>query len=298
MEALMAINKNNKITSYLDWSDQGKSSLWRYVLGFLLSIVVFFVLGGLGMFPLILFVPDYQKSLTLNVLAILMAFVIPFIFIPLMVKFLHQRPYWSVAMPKLRFEMWNFFTAFWVSIVVSVVTGLLFSIIGVLPIESNPDFTLTVLLPVALIGIVGIFIQAGSEEMLFRGYFTQFARRYTSNKYVFIGVPALLFSLPHIANISQLGGGILVLIPYLISGILYGWAAYKTGSLWMALGLHLSNNYTSLVLIGTKGDVLPSAAPFQIEVPGLAVVTVLVAIQSVVIAMILNYLIERREIKV
>jgi len=259
----MSTQKNDQIKSYLDWSDQGKPSLWRYLVGSLLVVIVFFVLAGVGMFPLILFVPDYKESLTLSVLATLMAFIIPFIAIPLIVKFLHQRPSWSVAMLKLRFETWNFFTGFWVSTVVAVVAGLIFSIIGVMPIKSNPDFAWAVLLPIALIGFVGIFIQAGSEEMLFRGYFTQFTRRFTANKYLFIGIPALLFALPHIANISTLGGGIFVLTPYLISGLLYGWAAYRTGSLWMGLGLHLSNNYSSLVLIGTKGDVLPSAAPFQ-----------------------------------
>jgi len=291
----MSTQKNDQIKSYLDWSDQGKPSLWRYLVGSLLVVIVFFVLAGVGMFPLILFVPDYKESLTLSVLATLMAFIIPFIAIPLIVKFLHQRPSWSVAMLKLRFETWNFFTGFWVSTVVAVVAGLIFSIIGVMPIKSNPDFAWAVLLPIALIGFVGIFIQAGSEEMLFRGYFTQFTRRFTANKYLFIGIPALLFALPHIANISTLGGGIFVLTPYLISGLLYGWAAYRTGSLWMGLGLHLSNNYSSLVLIGTKGDVLPSAAPFQIEVPGLLVATLIVALQSLVIVFVLNYLIKRRE---
>jgi membrane protease YdiL (CAAX protease family) len=200
-----------------------------------------------------------------------------------------------VALPRARFETWNFLTALWVYLAVSVATVVLFSSMGVVPIEYNPDFDWTVLLPVALIGMVGILIQAGSEELLFRGYLTQFFRRFTSNPYVFIGIPALLFALPHIANVSELGGDLLVATPYLISGLLYAWAAWRTGSLWMALGLHWSNNYTSLVLMGTKGDVLPSAAPFQIEVSGLAVVTLLVAVQALTIVFLLNYLIKQRE---
>ena len=294
----MENSKNNEITSYLDWSDKGKSSHWRYVLGFLLSVFVFFVLAGFGMFPLILFVPDYKASLTLSVMATLMAFIIPFIALPLIVKLVHQRPWWSVAMPRLRFESWNFLTALWVYLTVSVATVLLFSMIGLMPIEYNPDFDWSVLLPVAFIGMVGIFIQAGSEEILFRGYLTQFVRRFTENKYVFIGIPALLFALPHIANISELGGGLLVATPYLMSGLVYAWAAYRTGSLWMGLGLHWSNNYTSLVLIATHGDVLPSAASFQIEVPGLAVGTLVVAVQSLSIVFVLNYFINQREARV
>jgi hypothetical protein len=38
----MENSNNNEITSYLDWSDKGKSSLWRYLAGFLLSVFVFF----------------------------------------------------------------------------------------------------------------------------------------------------------------------------------------------------------------------------------------------------------------
>lgn len=107
--------------------------------------------------------------------------------------------------------------------------------------------------------------------MLFRGYITQFARRFTANPYLFIGAPAALFALPHIVNIVALGGTIFVAIPYLIAGLLYSWTAYKTGSLWMSLGLHLSNNFANLVLDGTVGDILPSAAPFQVQVPSLAI---------------------------
>lgn len=291
----MESNVTSRITSYLDWSNQGKSSLGRYILGALFGIITIFVLGSVGAAPVSFFAPDYQESLTLSVLADLMTFVIPFFVIPLIVKILHARPTWSVALPRPQFQAWHFLTGFWVYLVVGVLTALIFSMIGLIPIEANPDFELTILLPIGLIGLVGIFFQAGSEELLFRGYFMQFTRRFTSNKYLFIAIPALLFALPHILNIAEMGGGILLLMPYLISGLLLGWIAYRTGSLWMALGLHFCNNYMSLVLIGTKGDVLPTAAPFQVEITSLAAATLLIALQSVVVAIILAYLIRRRE---
>ena len=287
-------NENNtEIRSYLDWSSLGKSGILRYLIGFVIVIVTFFVLSGFAVIPLMLLVPDYEESLILSILGQLLAFVVPFIAIPLLVRLLHQRPFWSVAMPKLRFEGWNFASGFLVSMVIGVVFTLLFSF--VMPLENNPDFDLAVLLPIALIGFFGIFIQAGSEEMVFRGYFTQMVRRFTANKIIFIGIPVILFAIPHIPNIAQFGGSPVAMIPYIISAVLYAWAAYRTGSLWMALGLHLSNNFSSLVLIGTKGDVLPSAAPFLVEVPGLGMVTLLIALQSLAIFLILNYLIKRRE---
>ena len=50
----MTTSNNHKIQSYLDWSNQGKSSWWRYTIGFIVAIFVFFLLGGIGMIPLAL----------------------------------------------------------------------------------------------------------------------------------------------------------------------------------------------------------------------------------------------------
>jgi uncharacterized protein len=171
--------------------------------------------------------------------------------------------------------------------------ALLFGVRRVMPFERNPQFDLGSLALLAVVGFVGIFLQAGAEELLFRGNFTQFARRFTSHEFLFLGIPALLFAAPHIANIAALGGGPLAMAPYLVSGLLYGWAAYRSGSLWMSVALHLVNNYTSLVLIGTKGDSLPSVAPLLIEAPTLAVGSFGVQFQCVLIFLLLSYLMRR-----
>jgi len=41
---------------------------------------------------------------------------------------------------------------------------------------------------------------------MYRGYLTQFVRRYTANPIAFIGVPAMIFAAMHIANIAAFGG--------------------------------------------------------------------------------------------
>jgi membrane protease YdiL (CAAX protease family) len=196
-------------------------------------------------------------------------------------------------MPRPRFRSWDFFTGLWVAFVVAAATALLFGALKVMPLERNPQFDFGTLLVLVVVGFVGIFVQAGAEELLFRGYFTQFARRFTSSRILFLGIPALLFAAPHISNIAALGGGPLAMLPYLVSGLLYGWAAYRSGSLWMSVALHLVNNYTSLVLVGTKGDALPSAAPLLIEAPNLTVGSIGVLVQSVLIVLILSYLMRR-----
>lgn len=290
------MKENVEIKSYLDWSDKGRSGLLFYLIGLVLVLFVF-LFGGVAILPLSLINPDYQKSLPLSVLGTLLAFVLPFFAIPLIVKILLNRPSWSVAMPRFYFARWDFFTGFWVSLVISLAFSWLLSITGVMPMEINPNFEIKQFMVVALIGLVGIFIQAGTEELIFRGYLTQFARRFTSNKFIFIGIPALLFALPHILNISQLGGTLWVAIPYLIAGIFYGWFAYRTGSLWMSLGLHLSNNFGSLVFVGTRGDVLPSAAPWVVGLPSLTVTILIIAAHALVVTLILITMIKRREAK-
>jgi len=289
----MHIEKTTDTQSYLDWSDKGQASFWRYGLGAFLALFVFFLISGIGLVPLVMFVPDYDKSLVTSILGKLLSFVMAFFAIPLIVRLIHKRPWWSLMMPRFRFGIRDFLIAFLVSMVVAIVTAGLFSVIDLMPIERNPDFSVETLLLVAPIGFIGVFIQAGSEEFLFRGYLTQFVRRFTANRFLFIGLPALLFALLHIGNIVALGGGMLVMAPYLISGLLYGWAAYRSGSLWMPLGLHLVNNYTGLVMVGTKGDVLPSAAPFLLGVPGLGIVTVAVLAQAAATFLMLSYLMKR-----
>ncbi|NEX22046.1 CPBP family intramembrane metalloprotease [Thiorhodococcus mannitoliphagus] len=111
-------------------------------------------------------------------------------------------------------------------------------------------------------------------------------RRYTATPIAFIGVPALLFAAMHLANIAVFRGRWYVLLPYLVSALLYAWFAYRTGALWMAIGLHWANNLGNSVLVGTEIDVIPSLAPVIIEHPssGLVLgVTVFNALMTFVI---------------
>lgn len=290
--------KNLSINSYLDWSDKGKAGFWRYALGLVILFVIFFLLSALfGIMPLTLFVPNYGTTLLGSFIGILATFILSFVATPAVSRLFHQRPFWSVAMPEWRFRAWDFWTAFWVGTVSAVVFGLLFSVLGLLPARPNPDFNLTTFLILIVVAFVGIFIQAGSEEMLFRGYTAQFVRRFSSSRSLLLGIPALIFALPHIANISNtVSGGVFVALPYIISGLLLGWAAYRSGSLWMSLGLHLANNYSNAVLLGTKGDILPSGAPFIVDIPNnLPLLTLIIGIQSVTMALVLNYLLSQRE---
>jgi uncharacterized protein len=286
-----------QVKHYLEWSDIGKDGFFRYTIGAILVLITFLLLGGLGIIPISIIDPKYKDSLIGSNLALLSIFIIPFIGIPLITKWVHKRPYWSVALPVKRIEKWNLFTGFMVSTLVGVVTLLIIAAIGLMKLDYV-GFNWGAFLPILIIGFVGIFIQASTEEMIFRGYLTQLVRRITKNPLFFIGIPALLFAAPHIPNISALGGGPLVLIPYLVSGLLFAWAAYRTGSLWMSVGLHWSNNLSGLVMFGVAGDALKTVAPVQFETPSLLLTTVFTVAQAVLTVGVIMFFLKRREAKV
>jgi hypothetical protein len=48
-----------------------------------------------------------------------------------------------------------------------------------------------------------------------------------------------------------------------------------------------------MVFIGTLGDVLPSAAPYQVQIPSLAITTLVILFQSLATVSILSYILKR-----
>ena len=116
-------------------------------------------------------------------------------------------------------------------------------------------------------------------------------RRFTSQA-VFLLIPAILFAVPHLTNLEQFDSSPYVLLPYLVDGLAFGWVAYRTGSLWMSLGIHWSNNLSNVVLVGPRGDVLDSAAPWQFDIPNnIAELTIISVVTSVAMVAIVRLMV-------
>ena len=81
---------NPDTSSYLDWSDKGKSGVGRYLGGLTLATLALFLSVG-SLAPLVLG-PDQQNSLLPSTLADLLSFAVVFLAIPLIVRLIHQRP--------------------------------------------------------------------------------------------------------------------------------------------------------------------------------------------------------------
>lgn len=282
------------IVSYVEWSDRGRSGIGRYLIGFVLVMVVFFLVGGVLSIPVAVALPDHEDSLVQSTLILVLGFVIPFFAIPLITHWLHDRPWWSVAMPWRAVRGGDFWVGFLVSTVAGLAVVAVAGVVGLLDLHWH-GFVWADWLPLLAIGLIGLAIQTASEELLFRGYLTQFARRLVKHPAFYLSVPALVFAAPHIANVKSLGGGPLVMVPYFATGLLYGWAAWRSGSLYMSWGLHFNNNLFNLLVVGTTDDILKSVAPIQFPGVGLGATMVLILGQNALIWAALAALIRRRE---
>ena len=245
---------------YLSWSFVGRASCRRYAAGTLLILLAWaagtlapgVVRAGTGIDP--------QTSVAAGLAYLLSTFALAFMAVPLIVRRVHRRPGWSVALARPFGPVHDLGRGIGIALVsllaVDVVSALWEPVTYV-------GIDLRHWLPLAAVAVVGFGVQAGFEELFFRGYLMQFTRRLTSAPVVVVGVPALGFAGMHWGNLAQFGDNPLQLAPYLMLGTTLGWAAWRTGSLWLPFGMHWANNTYGVLLLGNQGDVLPSGAPFE-----------------------------------
>lgn len=115
-------------------------------------------------------------------------------------------------------------------------------------------------LPVAL---VGLLIQTGAEEVVFRGYLQQqLAARFLS-RWVWMVLPSVLFGLVHYAP-DEMGGAVwMVVFVTGFFGLLLADLTARSGSLGMAWGLHFANNLLAIFLF-TTGEALDGLALYRL----------------------------------
>ncbi|RYH10960.1 CPBP family intramembrane glutamic endopeptidase [Tropicimonas sp. IMCC6043] len=110
-----------------------------------------------------------------------------------------------------------------------------------------------------------IFVQTAAEELLFRGYLQQQLAARFAARWIWMGLPALVFASLHY---SPAAGPALPFI--LASALVFGLAAAdlteQTGNLGAAMGLHFGNNLFGLLAVAT-GDTITGLALYVSPAP-------------------------------
>jgi CAAX protease family protein len=238
------------LDSHLEWVTLREASLWRWLL--LLPILgLALLLGPLLQAPLLFAMQESDYADLVLTLANFVGTLLVFAGLAALVLW---RPVWMFAFRRLRPEWKLFGAGFGLQFAVTIVFFLIYALAGVFQFEYNkPDFgVLLISIPLAL---VSLLVQTGTEEFMMRGALTQMAFRIWRNPVFVIAVPGVIFAALHFTNIQHMDGGVILLTPYLVMGLLFGWYAWRTGSIWLSWGMHYANNAFLVLAIGAKGDV-------------------------------------------
>jgi|GEM_PF-1999086 membrane protease YdiL (CAAX protease family) len=250
----------SRVTHYLQWSNLGKTGILRYMVGTILVLTISLFFGQVFSAVGNILIHAQTPAATI-IKANFFGFVFSFLLIPVVAQILHRRPWWSIAMPFKRVNLRHFFIGLSVVLIVQATLSLVSYVMNPQNFQySGADWSSW--LPMLFISFVAFFVQAGTEEMVYRGYLTQFAHRMTGNRLVILLIPAIVFSAPHYGNISDVSG-ILALLPYFILGLMLGWLAFRSGSLWMPLGAHLANNWFVTMFVGNSKENLQKISLFM-----------------------------------
>ena len=235
-----------------------RCALWRLVLGLGLVLVVYIgwllavfavllaVSGGQGGHEWLARIVEGDGPIT--TLLILASFVGMGIGPLLAARLVHRRAMASLFGPRARLVR-DFAVALGVCAV-------LYGLSALVPSAIVPDRNLSIglwlsLLPLA---VLGVLIQTGAEEILFRGYImTQLAARFSA-RVVWMVLPSAAFALLHFEP-GLYGGAAawMVVGAVFLFALLAADLTAHTGSIGAAWGFHFANNLGAILFVGAKG---------------------------------------------
>jgi len=129
------------------------------------------------------------------------------------------------------------------------------------PLEpATPPALWLAFLPLALLGIA---VQTGAEELVFRGYLQQQLAARFASPLVWMALPSVLFGLAHYAPQDMGANTWLVVATTGLFGLIAADLTARTGALGLAWGLHFANNCLAILLVSAMGG-LDGLALFQL----------------------------------
>ena len=282
------------VRNYLEWSRRGSATFVRYLLAYFLVIIVWQVGSQFGN----AWMEDHPDA---SPFARLVVLVVPFFMglatLPLATAKILHRPAWSFALPRSHARWADLGLGFGIGLVaVGAATLVTSPLTQISSVGWGNGTNLGTVVPFVLLALVGFLAQTSFEEGLYRGYSEQLVAKFTTKVWLILTLPAFLFASGHIGNVAAFADAprVLQLLPYLLFGLTMAWAAYRAGSLLMAIGLHFANNLSLALVISTAGDVIPTIAPLQRLSPTLTVELLSSVVQAAVSILLVEWVVRRR----
>jgi len=260
---------------YLDAAGQGRSGAGRYLLGTVLVLLYWQVLGAVVALAIArAFSPpgtdlsaiadDLSRPSAFGPLRgfILVNAVHPFLLLGLflVVTGIHRRPLRTLVTAEPRVRLGRILEGFAVWFALSALAS---GIDLILAPDSfrfrwDPAASGTFL----LLALALTPIQTTAEELFFRGYLMQGLSLVSRRRIFLAGVSGLLFALPHLANPEMEIDPVLLPLTYFAIGVLLALLALRDGRLELAIGAHAANNLFGATIVSFEGSIFTTPSLF------------------------------------
>lgn len=255
--------------SYVDESRRGEHRWWRYLLGLVVSLGMWVIVGTAAS---LLLTYAFSGGLDVSALGPVAGYVVtmagfPFFLagIVLTVTRIHRRHLRTLVTARARIDWRRVGQGF-------VVWLALWSLVRVGQFALSPESfsvgddlaALALFVPLALVLTA---IQTTTEELFFRGYVVQAASLVWVNRVFLAIVSGVAFTLIHLGNPEAGAGGWLTLFfGYFVgTGLVWAVVSLIDGTTELAIGAHFANNIASFLLVGTAGTVVSTPAVFTVS---------------------------------
>lgn len=265
---------------FLERVYEGKNEIGRWIGMAIILILVSQFIGGLPLGLLIsmklaenpdlqpnpenlLDLSAYEISPITGLVLMLIPFVLGLITLLLLIKPIHERPMLSVITGSDKFRWQKFFWGGGVWLLLLSGYSIVVTATGLQKIELQ--FDPAALLMLAFVTILLIPLQAGFEEVLFRGYLMQGLAKTFKYKWIPLIITSLIFGGLHFFNPEVKEYGAAVALPqYIWSGLFFGICVLLDEGLEMAWGVHAINNIFLSLLFTQDSSALQTPALFRI----------------------------------
>ena len=181
-------------------------------------------------------------------------------------KYLHKRSLLSLHTAAKRIRWGRGFQAFIITWLVLGTFTVIGHFTGLSPIKGN--FDPSRFLMYAVVSLIFIPMQSGTEEIVFRGYLNQGFAHILKNKWIAFIITSALFAAMHLSNPEALKGaedGILLLTmsSYFFFGFIACIMVWMDDGLESAIGFHAANNCFAAIFVNYEGSVLPVPSLFM-----------------------------------
>lgn len=245
-----------------------RPQLWRLLLGLALMMVIY--MGWIGLLIGVIFIAQGSESVDRAMAAMgggstpggLVLLLATFIGMALGVfaatRWVHKRAVATLFGPrKLVIRDFVLGLAIFTAFASPGILWFLFTL------DLTPNVTWSVWLLFLPLALIGLLVQTGAEELVFRGYMQQQLAARFASRWVWMVLPSVIFGLVHYAP-EEMGGSVWMIVFVTgFFGLIMADLTARSGSLGMAWGLHFANNMFAILLF-TTGEALDGLALYRL----------------------------------